>query len=274
MIISPQRTSPFNLPLVSGGFTGLLDTYGGAAAAYSVRRLSSTYEGALIEVRRSSDNTTQDIGFDANGDLDTAALLSFVGAGDGFVRTWYDQSGNGNNAQKTTTTNQPQIVSSGSLIIENGKVGIQFNDGNDVLTHNTSFIYETAFSVAKINLITIANYISWDNTNNVGFGYGGTLIGLDGLFIFDGSANSLTGENLNQKLGYFNDTSANLEIAENGSSSTLFSRNKNLSSESLSRTNISVYFNGIMQEVLFYGSSQSSKRSNIESNINSYFSIY
>ena len=40
-----------------------------AAAAYSVRRLSSSYAGYAITVRRSSDNTTQDISFTAGGDL-------------------------------------------------------------------------------------------------------------------------------------------------------------------------------------------------------------
>jgi len=63
------------------GFTGILDEYSGAAAAYSVRRLSSSYTGDAIRVRKSSDDTTeQDIGFDANGDLDTTALLAFVNA--------------------------------------------------------------------------------------------------------------------------------------------------------------------------------------------------
>ena len=57
-------------------FTGLLnETYGsGAEAAYSTRRLNGNYTGAAIEVERSSDNTTQDIGFDANGDLDESEL--------------------------------------------------------------------------------------------------------------------------------------------------------------------------------------------------------
>lgn len=63
---------------IGAGFTGILDEYSGAAAAYSVRRLSSTYTDGLIRVRRSSDDTEQDIGFDANGDLDTTALLAFV----------------------------------------------------------------------------------------------------------------------------------------------------------------------------------------------------
>jgi len=60
-------------------FSGILDTYTGATAGYSTRRLTNTYTGGLIRVRRSSDDTEQDIGYDANGeDLDTFGLLAFV----------------------------------------------------------------------------------------------------------------------------------------------------------------------------------------------------
>ena len=60
--------------------TPVLDDYSGAAAAYSLRKVRSAYTGSAINVRRSSDDTTQDIGFDANGDLDTTALTTFVNA--------------------------------------------------------------------------------------------------------------------------------------------------------------------------------------------------
>jgi hypothetical protein len=72
----------------------LLDAYPDSAAAYSLRKLRNNYIGGPIRVRRSSDNEEQDIYFDANGELDTTQLTTFCGAGDGFVETWYDQSGN------------------------------------------------------------------------------------------------------------------------------------------------------------------------------------
>src|ERR1700744_676679 len=50
-----------------------------AAAAFSLRRLSCTYAGKAVNVRRSSDNTTLDIGFTTAGDFDTLALKTFVG---------------------------------------------------------------------------------------------------------------------------------------------------------------------------------------------------
>ncbi|GIV57693.1 MAG: hypothetical protein KatS3mg042_0606 [Rhodothermaceae bacterium] len=71
--------------------TYLLDEYPDAYAAYSLRKLSSTYTGPAIRVRRSSDDAEQDIGFGADDFLDTAALTAFVGSGDGYVTTWYSQ---------------------------------------------------------------------------------------------------------------------------------------------------------------------------------------
>lgn len=57
----------------------LLDSYSGAGVAFSLRKLKSDYAGSAIRVRRSSDNTEQDIGFVGN-QLDTASLHSFVGS--------------------------------------------------------------------------------------------------------------------------------------------------------------------------------------------------
>lgn len=58
----------------------LLDTYSGAAAAYSLRKLNGSYTGSAIRVRRSNDNAEQDIAFDASGNLDTTSMLNFIGA--------------------------------------------------------------------------------------------------------------------------------------------------------------------------------------------------
>ncbi len=46
---------------------------------YSFRKLRTAYAGSAIRVRRSSDNTEQDIGFNASGELDKTSLSSFVG---------------------------------------------------------------------------------------------------------------------------------------------------------------------------------------------------
>lgn len=53
-------------------------------------------------------------------------MLAFCGAGNGFVKTWYDQSGNDKHATQTTTTAQPTIVSSGVVEKINGKPALKF----------------------------------------------------------------------------------------------------------------------------------------------------
>ena len=57
----------------------LLDTYPSAYYAWSVaRRLNTSYTGALIRIRRSSDNAETDIGYNGSNELDTSAITSFV----------------------------------------------------------------------------------------------------------------------------------------------------------------------------------------------------
>jgi hypothetical protein len=108
-----------------------------SSAAYSLRKLRTAYSGPVIRVRRSSDNAEADIGFTASGDLDTVTLLAFVGTGNGFVTTWYDQSGNGRNATQLDPTRQPQIVASGAVLTMNSRPALRFNGTSTFLNAPT-----------------------------------------------------------------------------------------------------------------------------------------
>lgn len=119
-VLPCEITPPTPVPL------SLLTAYPGATSGYSVRKLSTTYTGAALRVRRSSDNTESDIGFDSNGNLDETALTTFVGAGNGFVTKWYDQTGNTRTAQQTTAIFQCKIVNAGVIIKENTIPSIEF----------------------------------------------------------------------------------------------------------------------------------------------------
>lgn len=87
------------------------------ASGYSFRRLNSQYAGFAIRVRRSSDDSEQDIGF-VGRFFDIVGLLEFVGSGYGFVRIWYDQSGNNRHLQRTLNSAQPMIVSAGNICMD------------------------------------------------------------------------------------------------------------------------------------------------------------
>ena len=115
----------------------LLDEYTGATAAYSLRKLRNDYTGDCITVRRTTPAGSQNIGFDADGNLDTAAIETFCGNGDGFVSTWFDQVGS-NNVTQVSSASQPKICSAGSVITLNGKPALQFDGSNDSLARSGS----------------------------------------------------------------------------------------------------------------------------------------
>lgn len=101
-------------------------------AGVSLRKVNLAYVGSCIRVRRSSDDTLLDIGFDSAGNLDLSALLAHVGEKDGFVETWYDQYGIFNVSQ-ATNANQPKIVEAGQVFKNSGRPYINFT-GTEWLT--------------------------------------------------------------------------------------------------------------------------------------------
>jgi hypothetical protein len=122
---------------IGGGASGggaaslLLENYEGAAAGYSLRKIRSGYTGAAIRVRRASDSAEMDIGF-SGVNLDTESLSTFCSATNGFVTKWYDQSGNEYDATQTIANNQPKIYdSSTGVFTANGKPAIDFDGSND-----------------------------------------------------------------------------------------------------------------------------------------------
>ena len=264
-------------PSSGGGapaFVGLLDTYSGAAAAYSLRKLSTTYAGSAIRVRRSSDNAEQNIGFDGSGNLDTTTLISFCGASNGFVTTWYDQSGVGRNATQSTAGKQPQIVSAGTVITENGKPSVSFNGSTPTyLIHpwSTGSSGATVFDV----------FSTPDN--------GWILHGNGSLYFPIAEANTASAsDSANITQWYKNGISQS--IANRNDVRIVYATNTNLIASYLltanlaSQNNIALGnlgdftsnygFTGKIQESIWYPSNQASNRTGIETNINTYYAIY
>jgi hypothetical protein len=160
-----------------------------SAAAYSLRKLRSGYTGSAIRVRRSSDNAEADIGFDSAGNLDTTALLTFIGSGNGFVTTWYDQSGNARNATQTTAGSQPLIVSNGALEALNGKPAILFDGVDDNLQATVpSLANQNNISFVGVTQILTRKYAiflgSGGNAGTTGIRWG--IFGQGNLFTPDG----------------------------------------------------------------------------------------
>jgi len=270
-------------------FTGLLDLYPNAEVAFSLRKLRNAYSGSAIQVRRSSDNTTQNIGF-VNNVLDTSALTTFCGSANGFITTWYDQSGNGRNAIQTTAANQPQIVSSGSIININSKPSLKFDGSNSCLlgNYNLTITSQSTFGVFNYdNGSTLNAYSRIYTQANSGNDYDtGSYIPIIRL----GSVNTIG--------SYQNGDAAGITISYNSQSlfSSIHSGSliTNTYNNSTSNTSSKIHnysytrfslgrqpagtgdgnLLGNIQEIIMYTSNQTSNISAINSNINTYYGIY
>lgn len=273
-------------------FTGLLDTYPGAAAAYSLRKLRTAYTGNCIRVRRSSDNAEQDFGF-VNNVLDTASLLTFVGANSGFVTTWYDQSGNNVHLSNGNAVNQFQIYNSVSgVILLNGKPAM--TTGFDkVLT--TPYFFTPNFTNG-VSAFAVMQHISqlgggYQLDTIVGVGNGSNTNGQsNSLYINGSTGNPTTYSSSCQAINFTSAFSTGQKILsqffKSGANSfyinkTLINSNTNSLNapqapphrlkinqiEYLGVATANMYF----QEYILYNSDQSSNRVGIENNIDNFY---
>ena len=420
-------------------YAGFGDAFGGVTAYYSLRQFTEAETLNAIRVRRSSDDTEQDIGFDANGDLDTTALLAFVNedyntytsdfssgtdgwfanggtadgnidgisdgttskddvlrltlsggaishsvrlngaidvgnvhdvsfeyyipsgqtmdgilfrtdngvdgnyqqsvvgtwtsvtiedwsitqgdqfriyatdggsstvdgdgdvfylknivvtqtTADGAVTTWYDQSGNGNNATNSTESEQPLIVSGGTLVEENSKAALDFDGvddnlnsvGADLVTGNSPY---AAFTIAKSTTTVSSDYYFGINATQNGAGAGSTstltpefAIRVNGNCIFSDSA---SGSQELLSLLYDGTTIQNHSLHINGTSSAVSSSANGTSPMNIASGDFRIggwgvtagYLNGTIQEIIIFDSNQSSNRTGMETNIDDHFNI-
>lgn len=282
----------------------LLDNYPGSVAAYSTRKLSSTYTGQCMRVRRSYDNTELDIGFtDIDGKmvLDTPALMDFVtgpygswtfsgglyqgAGGNGLVVNWYDQSGNNNTAYQTNASQQQAVVLGGTRVALQDKNSVyqkvpylhswHSGGGKAPLTLTNTITMKTAFTLGLVMSQNSINYIFFGSG---GAWYNGSYVDAKGLGLYDGvSAFSLTGEDFNTHLGYFNMASGRMLIAKDGTAAQdLGASLSSITVNKISGRDFSsaLYFRGAVLEMIFYNSDQSANKTGIENNINSYFNTY
>ena len=273
--------------------TPILDTYSGSLAAYSLRKLK-TGATQSIRVRRSSDNSEMNIGFNSIGELDTFSLLSFVGSGNGFVTTFYDQSGSGLNMTQTTSARQPQIVSSGVLITSDGRVAIQYDGVDDyMINFNSNFSGEDK-SITTVNVVDV---LSAKYSEILSMGYSGSGSGLEFFtnFILGSGTQYYAGKRDNSgniKTSTFGVVTTGPQLLTSYSSGTTNNNRKNgslintfdvnvgnitidnISIGALVRNTIGGYSNIKSMEVIIYSTDKSSSISGIENAINSYYNLW
>ena len=263
----------------------LLDDYPGAAAAYSLRKLDKDYTGAAIRIRTAGGSET-DIGFDGSGNLNTSAINVFCAGTTCTVATWYDQSGNGNDATQATAANQPTIYTGGAVVSEGGKPAIDFDGSNDFFDLSSPIstsLPNTSFFVSKRKA---SNAVQWGFVNKTKTAPYSPVIYNTNVLVFYGSSTfysentSFNNNNRNLITGIDPYTTFPIIYVNgsvisnvNGRPPVFGTSYETIGYRKLS-TSAAELSNAKKQELIYYPSDQSANRENIENNINSYYAIY
>lgn len=265
--------------------------------AYSFRKVISTAT-VSCRVRRSSDNTEQDIGFVGN-DLDNTSLSTFVGSGNGFVVKIYDQKGSGKDLAQTTASLQFQIVNAGIIHTINGKTTCVTTSTKWMLTPYTLYPFATTDSNSIFSVTQPISQVGGGFNVDFLFSVGTGSLGTDRLFdnYILGSAGNPTsyGIGINQgassiSTAYSSGTKLQSSLFKNneqkyylnnsliGTNTTAMSATSNTVGLIVNNTSWSIgstaSSNMYFSEIIIYKSYQNTTISDINTNINSYYSIY
>jgi len=248
--------------------------------AFSLRDLiTTTGDTTVVDVRRSTDNTTDTF---TAAEVADGTLTTWVGAGnEGFVSKWYDQSGNGSHAFQSDPTKQPKIVDASGLI----EGGLDFNDAEALTTTDTfTFPSGTTLSSFITNrsevhaenaylLRFFTNYIVWRNNGRFRRATAGSNAS------FGRQSNSVINEELWSLFTELNSSGGTSNLFVNGSRDggvDVYSGTKVISPArnfEIGGPDSSAHWIGTINEIIIYDTDQSANRESIEANIISKYGV-
>jgi hypothetical protein len=220
-----------------------------------------------------------------------AGIPAYDNTVNGFVETWYDQSGNGNDATQLTAGSQPKIVDAGTLVTG----GLDFDgtssqmDINGLVLQSTEYYMTAVIDLDVVPSGSLKSIFDCTDATNAGaalaYSNSGSQLtpfmfdGDDGsVNVFSGGANLTTSKTL---VGAQFKSGASESFINGGVNSTLAntwsSAGTNIFTKSTIGYDQSTLFrnmNGQLAELIVYESDQSANRLAIEANINNQYDIY
>jgi hypothetical protein len=210
-------------------------------------------------------------------------LLTFCGVGNGFVTTWYDQSGSANDATQSTAANQAQIVSSGAMITD--------VDTSKITTTWTSDRYNLTTGIDPNTKYLSVSVARRQTTSGIliGIGVDNTIGGTNGqsplVWLASGSLrgympSTVIHNTITTADGYIitsEKNGSNLKtmylngFAQPTTATEAPSAGNNINMFGKAGGNITL---GQYQEYIYWNSEQSANRTGIESDINTFYTIY
>jgi len=279
--IRMAANSQHGMLLTADGEQNLLDEFTGVDAAYSLRELSESWEGQdVVLVRRDVDDAEQ--AFNANEILD-GSLASYCSSSVAcYVKTWYDQSGNGQDLTISGHTYQPIIYIIGSVVTLGGLPTLQ----NQTTNASTSLV-ESSFSGSSSSSIAVVGQFNTDGGTDKIMLRGDSNGEYIGVFQDGGTSTTLDngiggGTPSHYKNGSFFVQSGSTYDADYAWDNAVGEHFLYFITGDLSGwTNFKLAYGvsgfraiDYMQEIIIWNTDRSSDRSSIEDAINSHYSIY
>lgn len=219
-----------------------------------------------------------------NGTVNGSPAL-FTGQGyDGFVKNWYDQSGNDNHATQGTPASQPKIVDGGSLVSS----GLDFDGSDDFFTFDTSISFsgtpasifalqeaQGSSSDATLGASSAGNSLTFKR-NEIEYDLSSDTIDINPSGLDTGDERLLTvihdGTSGNPNVRAYLDGSEVIDATPDSDQGSL--NTASVSYIGKKRDNLSgAFLNGGLKELIIYVTDQSDNRTAIEANIGDHYDI-
>ena len=217
--------------------------------------------------------------------------------GNGFVETWYDQSGNGNNVTQGTDSRQPKIVENGSILKEGDNPTMKFDGSDDFLQIGSQVLSNS--SSGAVGLYAVVNstasqagYVAGSASDDSGGKRGASIYAATTKFVLSNGISASTSSQDN--IPITNGSSVLVSACYNNNAANTLQKNSSatgyadgsaaydfLASSSFTighrnrsaGTNPATNLTGTISEVLAFNSDTTSDRDEIQSEIQNYYNL-
>jgi hypothetical protein len=267
-----------------GGYKGILDTLNIVNNCkydfLPYKRLTNTYEGNKLYIKRTTDSATDYIhtsDYDSNGNINSSEIAAWANGGDVLLHDCYSETASGEKAYQADVNKAPKIVVSG-VWQENG---VKFDGSNDymlvddysdiqiinppltIYINYKVLILHIGYVLTK-NLSTVSDIQFSNLSNNANMQFL-----MNGFNIYTSTNQNINSQNkhiVNWQGKGTNQVKSNIGYASDSATANITLTNRQFFVIG-NRAGGSVYFNGHIKSILIFNSNEYSNYNQLAANI-------